>query len=227
VGVLLHCAPAHETPDLERLLLDTARQVEGNARLLSLTVTWLTSYGHLVANHRLKQLTLRELEPEYRPALGLILDSALSLGAPRDLQIARAACNRAAIPHPLFRSQRSNPVFARIAAKNASAKSLEWGVWAPEVELKQDAIRPVTWVVQNRGFRERAIRAGDLRCSIVEALRYDVHGKARSESEVARLSGATRTAVRKALTKLQGEGAVRVVHEPGNSRDHVVELVAA
>jgi len=105
--------------------------------------------------------------------------------------------------------------------------SRKWGVWAPEAELKRDAIRPVEWLLaENPGYRERIVRKGDLRCSILEVLRRDVPkgGRVRSESELARLSGATRTAVRKALAALVQEGEVRVAKEAGNERDRVVVL---
>ena len=49
LGVSLNCDSATQSPDLERLLLDTARHVSRQARLLSLSVTWLAQYSNFVA----------------------------------------------------------------------------------------------------------------------------------------------------------------------------------
>ncbi len=225
LGVLLQCAPASRSPDLERVLLETARSVGGNARLYPLVVSWLAGYGGFVAKHRLKRLIVAELEPEHQAALGLILETALAHGAARDLSVPLEACVRRTVAGPLFAAQQADAGLRAIAEKHATAVSRQWGVWAPEVELKRDAVRPVGWLLeQNPGYRERIVRKGDLRCSILETLRLDTDGRARSESELARLSGATRTAVRKALEALVQEGEVSVAKEHGNDRDHVVVL---
>jgi hypothetical protein len=225
VGALLHRAPAADTPDLERLLLDTARELGQNSRLFPLSVTWLVRYGNFVAKHRLKRLAGEELELAHRPALGLLLEAALERGAASDLAMAVEACGKAPSPGPLFAAQKGNAALGALAERHASALSRKWGVWAPEVTLKDDAVRPVSWILrENPTFRERIIRKGDLRCSILETLRHDAGGRARSESELARLSGATRTAVRKALAALVLEGEVSVGRSPGNDRDHPITL---
>ena len=102
LGVLLHGAPAADSPDLERLLLDTARGIETNARLLPLVVSWLAEYGGFVARHRLRRMIVAELEPRHRPALGFILDAASGHGAVRDGAFAAGACRPSGSPAPLF-----------------------------------------------------------------------------------------------------------------------------
>ena len=84
VGVLFGCEPSRESPDLERLLIDTARKCPDNARLLPLAVTWLVEYGQFVARHRLKRLVQTELEPEPQAILGLLIEEAVRHGATRD-----------------------------------------------------------------------------------------------------------------------------------------------
>lgn len=226
VGVLFGCNPSGTSPDLERLLLDTARQCHTNARLLPLTVTWLVQYGQFVARHRLKRLALEELESEFQAVLGLIIEEAVEHGATRDLLIVSEACEPLAAPRPLAAAQQDDGPLARIAARKASDVSRRWGVLAPPVTLKEDAVRPVTWLLQrNPAYRERIIRKGDLRVSILETLRRDVIGHAvPSESALTRLSGATRTAVRKALAALELEGMVTVGAQRQNDRDNLVEL---
>ena len=225
VGVLLNCAPAAGEPDLERLLLDTAREVGGNARLLPLAVTWLVEYGNFVARHRLGRLIRAELELEHRGTLGLILDAAIEIGGAGELRTALAACEPAVPARPLSREFDATPALRALAERTASPASRRWGVWAPPVELKGDALRPVSWLLaRNPGYRERIIRKGDLRCSILEALRHDAAGRTHSESELARLAGATRAAVRRALRALVLEGAVAIEPRAENERDHAVVL---
>lgn len=229
IGVLFGCDPSGSTPDLERLLLDTARQCPANARLLPLAVTWLALYGQFVARHRLKRLALDELEAEARTVLGLLIEAAVERGATRDLLIVSEVCGPRASPVPLSRAQRGRPALERMAEQRASGLSRRWGIWAPPVALKHDAVRPVIWLLtQNPGYSERIIRKGDLRASILETLRRDVpRHTAPSVSALTRLSGATRTAVHKALTALELEGVVTVGKAPPNERDHPVVLRTA
>tara|TARA_E500000318_G_scaffold14854_5_gene14972 strand:+ start:125328 stop:126065 length:738 start_codon:yes stop_codon:yes gene_type:complete len=226
VGVLFGCEPSHETPDLERLLIDTARKCPDNARLLPLAVTWLVEYGQFVARHRLKRLVQTELEPEPQAVLGLIIEEAVRHGATRELLIVSEECHPLSPAAPLSRAQRDNASVAHISERRASELSQKWGVWTPPVELKPDAVRPVTWLLdQNNEYRERVIRKGDLRVSIIETLRRDVPGHSvASEAALSRLSGATRAAVRKALDALRLEGVIGLGRDAMNERDHPVTL---
>lgn len=229
IGVLFGCEPSGSTPDLERLLLDTARKCPENARLLPLAVTWLVLYGQFVARHRLKRLALDELEAEARAVLGLLIEAAVERGGTRDLLIVSEVCGPRASPVPLSKVQRGRPALERIAERRASELSRRWGIWAPPVALREDAVRPALWLLtQNPEYRERIIRKGDLRASILETLRRDVpRHTAPSVSALTRLSGATRTAVHKALRALELEGVVTVGKTPPNERDHAVVLRTA
>lgn len=229
VGVLFGCEPSRETPDLERLLLATAHRCPDNARLLPIAVTWLVEYGGFVARHRLKRLVQDELAPDDQATLGLIIEEAVANGATRDLLMVVEVCHPFESPAPLSNLQRDNTALVQIAEKHASDVSRRWGVWTPPVMLKRDALRPVSWLLaRNPGYHDRIVRKGDLRTSILETLRRDVPcGTVPSESALTRLSGATRTAVRKALAALEPEGEVVVGAQPGNNRDHRVALRAA
>ncbi len=226
VGVLFGCEPSRRVPDLERLLLDTARKCPDNARLLPLAATWLVAYGQFVARHRLKRLVQTELDPEPQAILGLLVEEAVRHGATRELLIISDECRPLTPALPLSRAQRDQESLARISKRRASALSRKWGVLTPQVEPKPDAVRPVTWLLdQNPEYRERIIRKGDLRVSIIETLRRDLPGRtAASESALSRLSGATRAAVRKALAALELEGVVTVAAGSSNDRDHPVTL---
>ncbi len=227
VGVLFGCEPSRETPDLERLLIDTARKCPDNARLLPLAVTWLVEYGQFVARHRLKRLVQTELEPEPQAILGLLIEEAVRHGATRELLIVSEECHPLSPAVPLSRVQRDSVSLAHISVRRASGLARKWGVWTPPVEPRPDAVRPVTWLLdQNTEYRERVIRKGDLRVSIIETLRRDLPGRlADSESALARISGATRAAVRSALAALQLEGVVTVGRPHPNGRDHRVIFI--
>jgi hypothetical protein len=73
-------------------------------------------------------------------------------------------------------------------------------------------------------LRERLMRKGDLRCSIVEVLRHDVKGSVHAAAELARLTSTTRAAVNKALRALYLEGDVVIRVRPGSRRDYEVSL---
>ena len=229
LGCLFGVTPSPETPDIERLLVRTARLIPHNARLLPVVTTWLVVYGDAVARHRLGRLIRGELARGDQPSLGLLLEAAVERGAPTGLRACCQACTPETVGRPLYAFQRDDATLAAIAEKNASALSRRWGVWAPEFDLKRDAIRPVSWVLdRNPDLRDRIIRKGDLRASILESLRWDTpDGSAPSEMALTRLTGATRAGVRAALDALLLAGAVTVGVNPVNDRDHPVRLVAA
>lgn len=229
VGVLFGCEPSPRTPDLERLLIDTARTCPDNARLLPLAVTWLVEYGQFVARHRLRRLVQTELEPEPKAILGLLIEEAVRHGATRELLMISEECHPLSPAVPLSRVQRDRESLSRISERRASELSRKWGVWTPAVELKTDAIRPVAWLLkQNPEYRERIIRKGDLRVSIMETLRLDTPGcVAASELALSRQSGATRAAVRKALAALRLEGVIAVPGGEPDERAHPVVLLIA
>jgi len=204
-GIGFNVEPSPKTPDLERLLVDTAVACPRNARLFILAVTWLSKFGIYVAAHRLKTLATSTLAPEDQATLAVILETAVNHGAPKVLrQVVADALEAAPNPGPLLDVDRNN--YADILEKEATETSKRWGRWVQPIELKHDAIRAPTWVIeQNPSLAWRAAHKGDLRCSIAETLRRDLFGGPVSESELARQCGATRAAVRAALADLRHE----------------------
>lgn len=154
---------AHDL-DLERLLLDTTRHIPTMARLFTMAATWLHIYGDTIAKHRLIRLIDDELEPEYRPVLGLLLDTAQQGTHPRAFESITKQLSPEASPKPLFESSRENGTLAEIAQRRASSLSRKWGLWAQPVELKRDAIRPPLddgappRAAHTRGFPRRPAR---------------------------------------------------------------------
>ena len=208
VGAGFSARPAGVSPDLERLLLATARAASGNSRLVIMAATWLCRYGSLIAKHRLKRLIIDELEPQYQPVLGLLLDTVRQWTGASRFNAAIGICDPADSPRPLFEIERANEAFRRMAEARASEVSRRWNLWAPEFEPKFDALRPAAWIMQmNPDYQERAGLKGDLRASLLLELQDDPQAGA-SESELARRCGAERAAIRDALDDLELAGRI-------------------
>ncbi|MFG0313157.1 MAG: hypothetical protein ACF8LL_03095, partial [Phycisphaerales bacterium] len=213
-------------PDIERLILDTARELPSNPRLFPLVITWLVEHGFFVARHRLKHLATTELESEHKPVLGLLLDEAIDHGAPAELRIVRDICTPHTTSRPLFDAYR-DPSLADIAKSTASETSKWWGVWAPPAELKRDAIRPSRWILDHNPHAfDRIVRRGDLRASILEALRIDLAGRIPSLAKLSRAIGATRAAVGTAVESLVQEGAIVAQSHQGSTKEREIGLAA-
>ena len=209
IGAGFGAEPALHTPDLERVLLDTARHAPGMARLFIMGATWLRRYGDLIAKHRLKRLIRDKLEPEFRPILGLLLDIAQHRTHPPEFQSIVRDLTPAESPRPLFVVERSNARLAARAERRASELSRRWGLWCEDFEFKDDALRPAHWIMeQNPGFITRADLRGDLRASVLAALEFDA-GSRGSELALARAAGGSRAQVRSALSNLELSGRVR------------------
>jgi hypothetical protein len=205
LGVLLNVTPARSTPDVERLLLETAKACPSNPRLFVLAVTWLRELGIYVAAHRLKKLATEELSPDDQATLGLILDTAADHGGAKSLRRTVAdGLTRAQTPGPLFEVDRGE--LASLVEGEATETSRRWGRWVQPITLKPDALRPPHWVIEkNPSLSWRAAHKGGLRCSVVEVLRRDLAGEEVSEAALARNCGATLPAVRAALEDLLRE----------------------
>lgn len=211
LGILLNVRAAEETPDIERLLLDTARVAAANSRLFVLAASWLAVYGDYVIKHRLARLAGDELEREHRPTLGFLLEWAKENGEGNGSRFnqAIAACETATDPGPLTDVERRNAAFARLAEQRASALSRKWGRWLAEFELKDDALRPAEWIAEhNPTLRERALTGGDLLASVLAECAAE-GGTVESEAELARRCGASRPAVRDAIRRLRLAGLLR------------------
>ncbi|MGA3067619.1 MAG: hypothetical protein ABSF29_12320 [Tepidisphaeraceae bacterium] len=229
LGAMFNVSASRREVDVERLLLETARRAAVDSRLFILAVTWLAKYGDYVAKHRLAHLILHELEEEHQATMGLMLDLARENGANNARRFNQAIqnCKFAVDERPLFDIDRRNAFFIRAAEKNASALSRKWGRWVEDFELKDDAIRTAAWIVEhNPSMRWRGDFKGGLRASILAEL--DAHPKSgRSESELARTCGATRTAIINAAKQLERSGKVRRQRHGKRREVHKAERSAA
>lgn len=206
LGAGFAAPPSRDAPDLERLLLETARRAPGMARLFIMAATWLHRYGDLIAKHRLKRLIREELEPEHHATLGLLLDIAQQGTHPHQfVSITRELSPRSS-PRPLFEVERSTPRLAERARRRASLLSTQWGLWCEQIEFKENALRTGAWLMsRNPELIPRADFRGDLRASVLAALEHDSNA-GRSELDLSRKCGGSRAQVRAALDNLELTG---------------------
>lgn len=203
LGAGFSTRPTGTTPDLERLLLDTARHSPRMARLFIMAATWLHRFGDVIAKHRLRRLIEEELEVDARPVLGLLLDISQQGTSPEEFGSVIAAIEPAKQPGPLFEIERATPRLAARALGRASEISRRWNLWCEEIEFKDDALRPARWIVRhNPNLRTRADLRGDLRASILASLLHDT-GAGQSELALARSAGGSRAQVRRAIRNLE------------------------
>lgn len=217
LGILFGSRRAPTSPDLERLLLETAQLAPDQPRLFYWVVTWLTRYSGFVARHRLKRLVRDELEPAAQPALAAMLVLAVKHQASRELLIAAQACQPADIAGPLFNIHRRRPALNSLIHEHACPDTLPWKVWVPDQAPNTDALRPAQWILDhNPDYLWRIIRKGDLRATILLTLSHDTpDGQVDSEVALAELCDANRIAIRKALDDLEQEGHLLRHQTPG------------
>jgi hypothetical protein len=227
VGVAFGAPPAEGTIDLERLILDTARHASEMARLFIMAATWLHRFGDLVAKHRLKRLIRDELAQEHHPVLGLLLDTAHQGTHPAEFESVIKLLKPARHARPLFDVERANEILSRRVERRASALSRKWKLWCEPMEFKDDAIRPASWIMaRHPDFITRADFRGDLRASILAALRFDTDAGA-SELRLAATAGGSRAQVRSALRNLEMTCRVRTQRAEGANRTQVTLVRAA
>ncbi len=212
-GAGFSAKPASRSPDLERLLLDTARHAHSDPRLLDMAFTWLCSYGDLIAKHRLCMMIADDLEVDARPVMGLLLDLFREQTGADRFNAAIRTCKPAIKARPLFDVYRRNPSAQSLLRRRASAASRRWRVLIQPIEPHLDALRPADWVMRaNPAYRLRALFKGDARASILEVLRNSPDAGS-SEVELARQCGLARAALRYALNDLELIGAVDRGHQ--------------
>jgi hypothetical protein len=225
LGASFNVPPATQTPDIERLLLDTARAAHTNSRLFIMAATWLIHYSAYVAKRRLSVMIREELETSYRPVMGFLLDSAQAHMQVRGSRFREALheCKPAAVPGPLLEVNHRNPALFDLAKQRASKLSKKWGCWMEEFVPKNDAIRPAASIARdNPSLLIRAISGGDLVASIAAEGAVGNQEFA-SESDLARRFGASRASVRAALHKLILAG---YVHQSSRGKSRPVFLSA-
>lgn len=170
-GIMFDALPSASSPDLEKLLIDTARLLPTQARLFNMTITWLCRYGDLIARHRLRQMAIGQLDAEAKAALGLLLESAANHSGTSHFNLIIDCCVPALSPGPLYLLGRKKPALSKMIERKASKLSKQWGLWADGFEPRFDTLRRKSWIIErNPEFQMRADLKGDLRSSIITTL---------------------------------------------------------
>lgn len=203
IGAMYNVASVRKSPDIEVLLVDTVRLLPGFARLLPMTVTWLSQYYRLVCRHRVVHMVNAMSDPTQAATMGMLLDMARQVHSIDHFNIIIRQCKPLQQPRPLFDIDRQSPTLIDLARKSTCDVARNWGLWCQPVSLKFDAIRPLPWIMdRNPCYQMRAIFGGNLRSSILVMLAADPN-VGQSESALARACCATRKAVREALDHLE------------------------
>jgi hypothetical protein len=203
LGALFGARPFPTTPDVEQLLIATARAIPSAARLHAMAVSWLVRYHRLVCRHRLAAMAWELEAPQVSAILGHVLASAKRAGRTRHFNLAIKACRPLETPIPLFDAYRDNPALAEVARSQTDAIGRTWGLWGKPERLYEDAIRPAPWVMSNNpSLTDRAMFSGGLAASVLVMLEQDADA-GRSELALARSCRASRSSIRDALDHLE------------------------
>lgn len=203
LGAFFNVEPSEQTPDIEKLLIETAGLCPQMPRLFTVCVTWLTRYYRLVCRHRLAKFAAEIPETETSAVLGLMLSLTKQYTGTDHFNLVIKQCKPIAPAEPLFVLDRKSDALANLAESRSCELGQQWGRWCEAVELKDDAVRPLHWLMdQNPSMQYRALFGGNLRVSILETLAFNPDA-GQSESALARHCLATRKAVREALDHLE------------------------
>ena len=203
LGALFSGRPASKTPDIEILLINTAEILPQSARLQSMMISWITRYEKLICRHRLAAMAGEITSPKQSATLGLTLSIAKHTCLTSHFNLTINTCCPLSDPEPLFDVYMANHKMRQLAKETTTALGLKWGLWASEERVYEDAIRPVSWIINNNPtLKTRALFAGKLPASILATLEANP-GAGKSESALARACNATRRAIREALDHLE------------------------
>jgi hypothetical protein len=201
-----------------RLIIDTAKTLPKAPRLASVCLTWLTHYGPLVCRHRLTRFASDIASKDTSAGLGLMLTMAKEHTSTDHFNLAIKVCKPTDIPKPLFTSDQGSEQLSLLVKNRSCNLGRQWGLWCEDVALKEDAVRPLSWVMdRNPSLKYRALFGGNLRASILETLRY-CPDAGQSESALARECYATRKAIRQALDHLEFCQLVSRIHDAARVR---------
>lgn len=225
IGGMFDVDAADETPDLERLILSTARCSPYHTRLFTLSATWLVAHGEFVAKQRLLNLVESELEDKDRPVLGMLFEWVSDEAGTNRWRRVIEACDVARAGQPLSEVERSNPALAALSVKTSCDLGKKWGRWvsAATLVLKPNALRSAEWIAANNPvLAERAMAGGDIAASILAEWRMKgaVIG---SELEVAARMRVSRKAAHEALARLRMAGFVQMSSRKSANRIEVLQ----
>ena len=218
LGAFFNIEPAEQTPDIERLLIKTAELSPDAPRLFVICVTWLTRYYCLVCRHRLAKFAAEISEKDASATLGLMLSLTKHNANTDHFNLVIKHCKPIAAPKPLFILDRKSAALAKLAESRSCDLGQQWGLWCEDIKLKDDAVRPLSWLMdKNPSMQYRALFGGNLRASILETLAFNPESR-KSESALARHCFATRKAIREALDHLEFCQLVSRIHDTGTVR---------
>lgn len=206
LGVMFNAEPSGEAPNIEELLIDTAGQLDQNARLLVMTATWLKQFHAKVFWDQLAALAA-PLDDRHSARMGLLTDMSRQYIDDKAPQAVIDACRPMETPEPLSAVESPRPALARLSRKQACAISKKWGLWTQSIDrLKPGAVRPASWIARrNPTFALRGMLKGRVAARAIVAL-AEQGMKNVTETQLTRHVGCTRKAMHTALDDLDNSG---------------------
>ncbi len=207
-GVSLSVPPASLPCSVERLLVDTAGELQNKARLFVLAVTWLVRHYPIVDVGWLAELAV-PLRGDASARLGLLLETAQGWIGSDVFAEAVDLCHEAQTPKPLFNVEARRDALVQLVRQGASETSRRWGLWARPIDrLKFESLRSPSWIAKhNETYRLRWLFKGDVRSRVVMAL-IEEGQDGPSEADLTRFAGCTRKAMHTALANLEDAGLI-------------------
>jgi len=126
LGFGLNSGTSDFTPDVESLIVSSARCFRENSRLTELVVSWLARNGDYVAKHRLKGRISQLTDVVEKATLGLVIESAIELGASPDFACTVVSCELLAVPQAISLTDEHTPYFRVLAEETARDLSRKW-----------------------------------------------------------------------------------------------------
>lgn len=168
-------SPADTPMPLESLIARSTGFIQEEPRILSVATTWM-SVHHGLINESSMAAELERLQGKDRAVAGAMIDIAQQNGGGEKLGSLLCHCRPLATPEPLFNRWMESERLRQWAQQEALPIYLNWGLWYHEITLKNDAIRPIKWIVKNcPELKERALLDPEMEtgtkgaCSIAEA----------------------------------------------------------
>jgi len=197
--------PAEYPVDLERLVGRTAVQAPRDYRAFAVAISWIAQNHELVNVRRLGKVAAM-LDPLPSAIMGAMIGAVQEADAGADrLIVAQRHCHRLQEPRALFDRTEANPVLRSFARDGALPVFADWGLWQDELSLKFDALRPISWILENcPELRLRGLYGPGLEAEVLQVLD---RGEA-TIAAIAREVDASYSATHAAVSRLSGRGSI-------------------
>ena len=222
LGTSFNVEPCKETPNIENLIILSARYIPEFSRLLPMLEAWLSKYEVLVCRHHLARMVSQLQDQKSSAILGYLFSRLRAKTESKHFNIVIKQCKPLFQPEPLFHVDQKNDKTKAFAERFSEPEAIEWGLWASHERPYESAIMDSTWLMkENPTLHYRALFSGKLQATIISVLlESEDHGQ--SETRLSKACNVTRVALRDALEHLDLCGYIQRLPEKKRS---VIKLI--